>query len=129
MAMNAKDSKFITHLCALTVVVMVASLIFHKMLTVWWPAIVVFFAIISAVMYFLSEKARKKDMRKFANFYMAATVIKMVLYLTIIIIYVMNFKEDGKRFAITFLAYYLIYSIFETAKLAKKEKRNFNGQR
>ena len=102
---------------------MAASLALHKMLTVWWPALVVFFAIISAVIYFLSEKAKKQGMRKFANFYMAATVIKLVLYLAIIVAYVMSFKEDGKRFAITFLAYYLIYSIFETIKLAKKEKK------
>ena len=123
-----KNAKFLSQLCILTVVVMIASIFMHKLLTVWWPAIVVFFAIISAVMYYLSEKAREKDMRKFTNFYMAATVIKMVVYLTIIIVYVMNFKEDGKRFAITFLAYYLIYSIFETIKLSKKAKRNINGQ-
>lgn len=121
--MEKKDSKFITQLVILTVVVMVACLVLHKMLTVWWPAIVVFFALVSALMYFMSEKAKTKDMRKFANFYMAATVIKMVVYLAIIIVYIMNFKEDGKRFAITFLAIYLIYSIFETIKLAKKEKK------
>ena len=118
-----KDQKFITQLVILTVVVMVACLFAHNMLTVWWPAIVVFFAIVSAAMYFMSEKAKKKDMRKFANFYMASTVVKMVIYLAIIIIYVMNFKEDGKRFAITFLIIYLIYSVFETIKLAKKEKK------
>ena len=121
--MEKKDSRFITQLVILTVVVMVSCLVLHKMLTVWWPAIVVFFALVSALMYFMSEKAKKKDMRKFANFYMAATVIKMVVYLAIIIVYIMNFKEDGKRFAITFLAIYLIYSIFETIKLAKKEKK------
>ena len=67
-------------------------------------------------------KAKKKDMRRFANFYMGSTVVKMMLYLAIIFLYAINFKEDAKRFAITFLAYYLIYSIFETYKLAKKEK-------
>jgi phosphatidylglycerophosphate synthase len=121
--MEKKDSKFITQLVILTVVVMVACLFAHNMLTVWWPAIVVFFAIVSAVMYFLSEKAKAKDMRKFASFYMAATVVKMVVYLAIIIVYIMNFKEDGKHFAITFLIIYLIYSVFETMKLAKKEKK------
>lgn len=115
--------KFITQLVILTLVVMVACLAAHKMLTIWWPAIVVFFAIVSAVVYYLSEKAKQKDMRKFANFYMASTVIKMVVYLTIIFIYVMNFKEDGKRFAITFLVIYLIYTIFETIKLSKKNKQ------
>lgn len=121
--MEKKDSRFISQLVILTVVVMAACLVMHKMLTVWWPAIVVFFAITSAAMYFLSERAKQKGMRKFANFYMAATVIKMVVYLAIIIVYIMNFKEDGKHFAITFLAIYLIYSVFETIKLAKKEKK------
>ena len=121
--MEKKNSRFLSQLVILTVVVMAASLALHKMLTVWWPAIVVFFAVVSAVMYYLCDKAKQKGMRKFANFYMAATVIKLVLYLTIIVAYVMSFKEDGKRFAITFLAYYLIYSIFETIKLAKKEKK------
>lgn len=115
--------RYLSHLIILTVVVMAVSLALHKMLTIWWPAIVVFFAIVSALMYYLSERAKQQGMRKFANFYMAATVIKLVLYLTIIVVYVMSFKEDGKLFAITFLAYYLIYSIFETFKLAKKEKK------
>jgi phosphatidylglycerophosphate synthase len=95
---------------------------------VWWPAILLFFFIVSILVYFLSMRARKKDMRKFANFYMASTVVKMILYLTIIFVYVLNFKEDGKRFAITFLIYYLIYSVFETFKLAKKEKKKIDGE-
>jgi phosphatidylglycerophosphate synthase len=95
---------------------------------VWWPAILLFFFIVSILVYFLSMRARRKDMRKFANFYMASTVVKMILYLTIIFVYVLNFKEDGKRFAITFLIYYLIYSVFETFKLAKKEKKKIDGE-
>lgn len=116
-------NKFIKQLCLLTLVVIVASICARSILTVWWPAIVGFFFIVSMVVYPLSVKAKAKDMRKFTNFYMGATVVKMVVYLTIIFIYVLNFKEDGKRFAITFLAYYLIYSVFETFKLAKKDKK------
>lgn len=116
-------NKFIKHLCLLTIAVIILAVVMRSYLTIWWPAIVLFFFIVSLVMYHLSEKAKKKDMRKFANFYMASTVVKMVLYLTIIFVYVMSFKEDGRRFAITFLAIYLIYSIFETIKLAKKQKK------
>ena len=119
-----KNSKFILQLCLLTLVVFVASVFLRAYLTVWWPAIACFFFIVSVVVYFLSQKAKQKDMRKFANFYMATTIVKMILYLAIIFIYVMIYMEDGKRFAITFLIYYLIYSIFETYKLAKKEKKS-----
>lgn len=128
MKLEAKDSRFLSQLCILTAVVTAVSIAVHKYLTVWWPALVMLFLIVSVVVYFLSNKAKKKDMRKFANFYMASTIVKMLLYLTIIFIYVLCFKEDGKRFAITFLVYYLIYSVFETVKLAKKEKNSFNGK-
>jgi phosphatidylglycerophosphate synthase len=128
MKLDTKDSKFLSHLCILTAVVTGASIAMRNSLTVWWPAILLFFFIVSILVYFLSMRARRKDMRKFANFYMASTVVKMILYLTIIFVYVLNFKEDGKRFAITFLIYYLIYSVFETFKLAKKEKKKIDGE-
>ncbi len=124
MEKKTKDSIFIRQLCLLTLVVIVASVLLRDMLTIWWPAIAGFFFIVSIVMYFLSEKAKKRDMRRFANFYMASTAVKMVLYLAIIFVYAMTFKEDAKRFAITFLAYYLIFSVFETYKLSKKEKQH-----
>lgn len=117
-------NRFIKQLCILTAAVIVASIFARGILTIWWPAIVGFFFIVSMVVFYLSDKARQKDMRRFANFYMASTVVKMVLYLTIIIVYTFSFKEDGKRFAITFLAYYLIFSIFETYKLVKKDKKS-----
>lgn len=116
-------NRFIKQLCILTFVIIVASVFARNILTIWWPAILGFFFIVSILMFYLSEKAKQQGMRKFASFYMASTVIKMILYLTIIAVYVMNFKEDGKRFATTFLAIYLIYSIFETIHLVKK-KRN-----
>ena len=116
-------NKFIKQLCLLTLVVIVASIFARSILTVWWPAIVGFFFIVSMVVFYFADKAKKKDMRKFTNFYMGATVLKMVVYLTIILIYAFTFKEDAKLFAMTFLAYYLVYSVFETYKLAKKDKK------
>lgn len=118
-------NKFIKQLCILTLILIVASIFARNILTIWWPAIMGFFFIVSIVVFYLSEKAKQKDMRKFANFYMASTVIKMVVYLSIIFFYAINFKEDGKRFAITFLAFYLIYSVFETYKLTKKDKKSY----
>ena len=108
----------------MTLVIFVASVFLRSHLTVWWPVIACFFFIVSMIVYFLSQKAKEKGMRKFANFYMASTIVKMLLYLAIIFIYVVNFKEDGKRFAIDFLIYYLIYTVFETYQLAKKDKKS-----
>ena len=122
MEKNASINKFIKHLCFLTLVVFAVSMALNQHLTVWWPAIVAFFFIVSIVIFVLGDKAKKKSLRSFSHFYMISTFVKMVSYITIIFLYAINNKEDGKRFAITFLAYYLIYSVFETFKLAKKDK-------
>ena len=126
--MQVKDKKFISQLCLVTLATMLVSALLMRHLTIWWPLIAVFFFIVSIVIYFLSEKQKKKDMRSFTNFYMVTTVVKMVAYLSIIFIYVMSFKEDGKRFAITFLAYYLIFSVFETFKLSRRDNTASAGK-
>lgn len=125
----SKDTRFIRQLSILTLVVIAASIVLRNQITEWWPGIVGLFLIVSLVMYFMSERAKRKGMRQFSNFYMASTVVKMVLYLSVIFVYAINFKKDSKRFAITFLAYYLIYSVFETIKLAKKDKRPADGNK
>lgn len=126
--MQVKDKKFISQLCLVTLATMLVSALLMRHLTIWWPLIAVFFFIVSIAIYFLSEKQKKKDMRSFTNFYMVTTVVKMVAYLSIIFIYVMSFKEDGKRFAITFLAYYLIFSVFETFKLSRRDNTASDGK-
>ncbi|MGN0032609.1 MAG: hypothetical protein ACI358_02365 [Candidatus Limimorpha sp.] len=126
--MRVKDVKFIKQLCLLTLGTMLVSAFLMSYLTRWWPYLVFFFFIVSIVLYFLSERQKREDMRKFTNFYMVATVVKMVVYLSIIFIYVMNFREDGKKFAITFLAYYLVFSIFETFKLSRRDDNASDGK-
>ena len=129
MEQVTKDAKFIRHLSILTLIVIAASIALRSYITVWWPGIVGLFLVVSLVMYFLCERAKKKGMRKFSNFYMASTMVKIVLYLAIIFVYAINYKEDSKRFAITFLAYYLIFNVFETFKLAKKDKNSADGNK
>ena len=58
-------NRFIKHLCILTFAVIVASIFARSILTIWWPAIVGFFFIVSMVVYYLSDKAKQKDMRRF----------------------------------------------------------------
>ena len=122
MRISKKDKGFLSGLIWLTLAVSAASLGLAKFATVWWPLMIIFFFIVSLVMYRCCEKARQKDMRKFYNFYMVSTVVKLVVYLSILTIYSLNFKEDSKRFMLTFFAYYVIYSVFETYQLVKKKK-------
>ena len=59
-------------------------------------------------------------MGKFTNFYMGITVLKLFVYIAFLVAYILIFPEDKKASIITFLAYYLCFSIFETYILTKK---------
>jgi len=127
MKISKKDKSFLSGLIWLTFGVSAVTFPLAKFATVWWPLMVIFFFIVSIAMYRLCEQARQKDMRTFYNFYMISTVVKLVVYLGILAIYSLNFREDSKRFMLTFLAYYIIYSVFETYQLVKK-KDDKNGK-
>lgn len=93
-----------------------------QFITSYWSLLILFFTIISIVVYFLTIKVKaKNDIHKFTNFYMAVTVIKLLVYLAVIVIYSLKFPENSKAFIITFLAYYLCFSVFETYILVKKK--------
>jgi len=128
MMISKNDKKFLSGLILVTLAVSLLSLPLAKFMTMWWPLMVVFFFLVSIVVYHFCEQARQRDMRKFSNTFMIATAVKLVVYLTILTVYALNFKEDSKRFMLTFLGYYLIYSAFETYQLAKKKKNDGNGK-
>ena len=50
---------------------------------------------------------------------MIATILKLIVYLTIIVVYVVNNPEDKITFIITFLTYYICFSFFETFMLVR----------
>lgn len=60
-------------------------------------------------------------MNKFTNFYMGTTLVKLLVYIAVLLIYILLFPEDKKAFVITFLAYYLCFSFYETYILAKSK--------
>lgn len=122
MEITKREKSFLTGLVWLTLAVSVVSVCLTKSVTMWWPLLVLFFAAVSVVTFHISERARAKNAHKFYNSYMAMTVVKLVAYLTILLVYSLNFKEDSRRFMLTFLVYYVIYSFFETYQLVKKKK-------
>lgn len=79
------------------------------------------FSVVSVVMFIKTTNIKAKgDTYKLTNFYMIATVVKLISYLAIIVVYVINTPEDKIPFVITFLTYYLCFSVFETYMLIRK---------
>lgn len=124
--MKSKNIRFLFFLLVLIVVVSGLTIIIKSSLpqfvTPYWSLLILFFAIVSIVIYFMTMKVKaKNDMGKFTNFYMGTTIVKLVTYLAVLLSYILIFPEDKKAFVFTFLAYYLCFTFFETYILAKSK--------
>lgn len=70
-----------------------------------------------------SKEEQMKDLmaieRKFISNYMLIILVKLLLFLTIILIYSFINKPDMLRFSLNFLVLYLLYSVFEIIVIKK----------
>lgn len=119
-----ENKRFFIRLLLLAIAVLGLTLLMKlsmpQFVTSFWWTLILFFVAVNTLVYFLTMKMKSKnDFRKFNNFYMLATVTKLLLYLAIVAAYSFVFKEDSKAFIITFLIYYLCFTVFETLMLVK----------
>lgn len=119
-----ENKRFFIRLLLLAIAVVGLTLLMKlsmpQFVTSFWWTLILFFVAVNILVYFLTMKMKSKnDFRKFNNFYMLTTVIKLLLYLSVVAVYSFIFSEDSKAFIITFLIYYLCFTVFETLMLVK----------
>lgn len=78
----------------------------------------VFFAIYLNVM--------NKKQHAFANFFLLSTGIKLMLYLTFIVVYLLLYRSEAKIFLLLFLIYYVVFAVFESRLAVKMQKPRGN---
>jgi len=71
--------------------------------------------------YFLINSVRKKFI-KFLNAYLLSTIIKLLLYIAVMVVYILINRQDALPFGITFFLLYLCYTIFEITSLISYSK-------
>jgi hypothetical protein len=59
------------------------------------------------------------------NLLMGTKVLKMLISLALILLYVCFVKENSVCFLFSYLLYFLVYLVFETALLKKFNKKNY----
>ena len=84
--------------------------------------ILTFFIASTYIFHQLSLSYSKKKPQAFIRFYMASTMIRMVLYVCIIAIYRLIDKSSVVSFTIGFFAHYIVFTIFEIPMLLKQLK-------
>jgi len=84
------------------------------------PFLYLFFYSATTVVHYLLLKISKKRPTQFTNYFMLLTFGKLIFYLTIILAYIILFKDDAKPFVVSFLILYLFFTAFEVVQSLKQ---------
>ncbi len=87
------------------------------------PIVVLFFYGVTNLVHAYLLKIARKSGSKFTSHYMAASFLKMFLYLAIAIVLVIIDRGNAKFFIANFVLLYLIYTVFEVYEYSKVVKQ------
>jgi hypothetical protein len=90
-----------------------------------WPFLALFFPVLTFLMHYLLT-ATGMTMNRFVNTYMMLTVVKLLLFLSILLVYVLLRKADALAFSIAFFVFYGFFTVFEIIFLLKHHRRADN---
>jgi hypothetical protein len=82
-----------------------------------------FFIILTAIFHLILIKITSQNHYKFIAKFMLITIIKLLIYSIIIIIYILMRRTYIVNFLICFLSYYLIFSIYEVTSIINFMKK------
>lgn len=109
---------FISLFCVIVFAVVLTFALRHivpHIVTPSWPILLSFFVVLNVLIYFMTIKVKNKnDINKMTHFHMIVTIVKLILCLAIITTYAIMCVEGARAFIISFLVYYLCFTLFET---------------
>lgn len=83
-----------------------------------------FFILATIAFHVILINAGAKSPQHFIRAFMGATALKLLIYFTVIIVYLFIYKSNAVGFTLTFLFLYLVFSVFEVALLLKHFKKD-----
>lgn len=91
-----------------------------------WIWALLLFYISGGVFFGIYLNVMHKKQHAFANFFLISTGIKLLLYLTFIVVYLLFNKEEARIFLLLFLIYYVVFAVFESRLAVKMQKPRGN---
>lgn len=110
--------KFFVYLVIFTILAYLLAFVFlwltpqtmHSSVLLLIPSF--FFVVLTGSRLVLRAAQKIADTR-FSQYFMAITVIRFLLYLTVLLAYSLIFREDAVRFIISFFSFYFYFTIIE----------------
>jgi len=87
--------------------------IYPEMNLNWYPYLPATFFVMGFVLIVVLEKINKDNPRRLVNIYMLMKLLKIVIALTIVLVYYFVVKENMRLFLLVFGIYYAIYLLIE----------------
>jgi len=108
----------------LSVFIYLASLFFSsvKIDSITWIILSYFFILTLIFHYGLLRSSQGKP-QGFIRYYMAATTFKLFVHIIVLSLYCLFNRQEAVRFIITFLIFYVLFTVFEVTLAAKKFKK------
>ncbi|MFH1297705.1 MAG: hypothetical protein ABIJ04_10575 [Bacteroidota bacterium] len=125
--MKAPYISFLKNLLIFSLIIVIIYIGFSYLLpesyfSVALPYLFPFYIATTLISYHFLLKSLHKRFSKFVNRFMAATAIKLLWYVIIMVSYILIFRTDAVSFAINFFLLYLCYTLFETISLVRYSK-------
>ncbi len=91
----------------------------------FFPYLILIFLVVNSVVFFIFYRSLNKSSNQFIRGFMLSTIIKLMTYLVLVLVYVLSFPKSAIPFAITLSVLYIIYTaydLFIMLSLLKRKK-------
>lgn len=88
-----------------------------------FPLLVVVFLLVNGVFFYMFFRSMKKTDAQFIRFFMAASGIKIMVYLVIILTYVLIVPQHAISFTVSLLLLYVVFTTYDLLVMLRVQKR------
>jgi hypothetical protein len=114
----------------ITLVLLVAGLgIYHYVIPQWYypffPFLMLFFYLVNFGVFIMFYRSLRKPDNQFIRMFMGSTGGKLMVYLILLLVYIMNAPKTSVSFAVSFSVLYIVYTaldLFIMVTLVKRPK-------
>jgi phosphatidylglycerophosphate synthase len=86
------------------------------------PGLLLFFIGVTLAGFYILIRASARKFIRFINLYLLITVIKLVVFIAILVIYLLLNKKDAVPFGLWFFLLYIFFTFFEVVSLLSYSK-------
>lgn len=120
--MTTVSRQFIIKIIILSTIILLISIaLFSTVLKTWsftsYPFQILLIALVTSIGHIWIVKAVGENARRFTTAFMASVTLKLMVYLTFMLIYLLIDHSRVIPFVLTFITYYIVFTIFEVVQI------------